>query len=86
MMQKHNMDDVELQKVYDEFLQILSRMCMEHNPQMVTGTMMALALRLYKTTLAPEDFKRMIQTVYDSADSIEPFEHLNTQLDPKNLH
>ncbi len=86
MKPSHNMDDVELQQVYDEFFQVLARMCMEHSAQMVTGTMMALALRLYKTTLAPEDFKKMIQTVYDTADSIEPFEHFNTKINSKNLH
>jgi len=80
------MTDIELQKCYDEFFQLLTRMCMDYEPQMVTGTMMALALRLYKSTLAPEDFKKMIQTVYDTADSIEPFEHINTKLDPKNIH
>ena len=79
---KLNMTDIELQK----FFQLLTRMCMDYEPQMVTGTMMALALRLYKSTLAPEDFKKMIQTVYDTADSIEPFEHINTKLDPKNIH
>jgi hypothetical protein len=83
---KLNMTDIELQKCYDEFFQLLTRMCMDYEPQMVTGTMMALALRLYKSTLAPEDFKKMIQTVYDTADSIEPFEHINTKLDPKNIH
>lgn len=86
MKPSHNMNDVELQQVYDEFFQLLARMCMEHNPQMVTGTMMALALRLYRTTLSPEDFKKMIQTVYDTADSIEPFEHFNTKINSKNLH
>ena len=35
---KLNMTDIELQKCYDEFFQLLTRMCMDYEPQMVTGT------------------------------------------------
>jgi hypothetical protein len=85
-MSKLNMNDVALQQVYDEFFQLLTRMCEEYEPQMVTGTMMALALRLYKTTLTAKEFKKMIQTISNTADSIEPFEHMNTEPNLKKLH
>lgn len=86
MSSKPSKKDVELQQVYDEFFKMLTRMCKLYELQMVTGTMLALALRLYKTTLTPEDFKKMIQVVYDTADSIEPFDHLNTKPNNKNIH
>jgi hypothetical protein len=53
---------------------------------MVTGTMMAIALRLYKTTLTPEDFSKMIETVHRTAEYIEPFNMDSIKPSPKKLH
>ena len=83
---KLNMTDIELQKCYDEFFQLLTRMCMDYEPQMVTGTMMAIALRLYKTTLTPEDFTKMIETIHRTAEHIEPFDMDSIKPNTKNLH
>jgi hypothetical protein len=47
---------------------------MEHDSQIVASTMLAQALRLYKTILTEEDFEAMIRTVADTADRIEPYQ------------
>jgi predicted unusual protein kinase regulating ubiquinone biosynthesis (AarF/ABC1/UbiB family) len=86
MIQKPNMSDVELQNIYDEFFQLMAKLCVTHEPQMVTGTMMAIALRLYKTTLTPEDFTKMIDTVHRTAEHIEPFDMNSIKPNTKNLH
>jgi predicted unusual protein kinase regulating ubiquinone biosynthesis (AarF/ABC1/UbiB family) len=86
MIQKPNMSDVELQNIYDEFFQLMAKLCVTHEPQMVTGTMMAIALRLYKTTLTPEDFTKMIQTIHNTAEYIEPFDMDSIKPNTKNLH
>jgi predicted unusual protein kinase regulating ubiquinone biosynthesis (AarF/ABC1/UbiB family) len=86
MIQKPNMSDVELQNIYDEFFQLMAKLCVTHEPQMVTGTMMAIALRLYKTTLTPEDFTKMIETVHRTAEHIEPFDMDSIKPNTKNLH
>jgi len=86
MIQKPNMSDVELQNIYDEFFQLMAKLCVTHEPQMVTGTMMAIALRLYKTTLTPEDFTKMIETIYNTAEYIEPFDMDSMKPNTKNLH
>ena len=86
MIQKPNMSDVELQNIYDEFFQLMAKLCVTHEPQMVTGTMMAIALRLYKTTLTPEDFTKMIETVHRTAEHIEPFDMNSIKPNTKNLH
>jgi len=86
MIQKPNMSDVELQNIYDEFFQLMAKLCVTHEPQMVTGTMMAIALRLYKTTLTPEDFTKMIETVHRTAEYIEPFDMDSIKPNTKNLH
>jgi len=40
----------------------------------IAGTMMAQALRLYKTNLTEEGFRSMVQTIADSGDNIQPFD------------
>ena len=86
MIQKPNMSDVELQNIYDEFFQLMAKLCVTHEPQMITGTMMAIALRLYKTTLTPEDFTKMIETIHRTAEHIEPFDMDSIKPNTKNLH
>lgn len=79
-------EDIQLQQVYDEFFKLMARLCSEYEPQQVTSTMMAIALRLYKTTLAPEDFSKMIETIYKTAEHIEPFDMHSMKPNPKKLH
>ena len=81
-----NAEDAELQEIYDRFFQLMAELCVEHPAQMVTGTMMAIALRLYKTTLTTEDFNKMIQTMHDTAHSIEPFMDMPLKTLSKKLH
>ena len=38
----------------------------KYEPQMVAGTLMAIAIRLYKTNLSDDGFSEMLQTVLDS--------------------
>jgi len=79
-------EDIELQQVYDEFFAVMARLCSEYAPQQVTSTMMAIALRLYKTTLVPEDYTKMIETIYKTAEYIEPFDMDHVKPNPKKLH
>ena len=44
------------------------------DPQMVASTMLAIAMRLYKTILTPSDFERFVSVVSEESDGIEPFE------------
>jgi hypothetical protein len=41
---------------------------------MVAGTMMAQALRIYKSTLDDEGFKGMIETIVESESKIQPYD------------
>ena len=45
----------------------------KHEPQMVAGTLMAIAIRLYKTTLDDDGFSQMLETVLDSEKEIRPY-------------
>ena len=67
-------EDVKLNDCYQELFKTVVDMQAKYNNQMIAGTMMAQALRLYKTNLTEEGFKSMVQTIADSSDTIEPFD------------
>ena len=45
----------------------------QYEPQMVAGTLMAIAIRLYKTTLSDDGFSQMLQTVLDAEDDVKSY-------------
>tara|TARA_R110002020_G_scaffold147452_2_gene322802 strand:+ start:25 stop:261 length:237 start_codon:yes stop_codon:yes gene_type:complete len=63
----------ELQDIYNKiFKQAIDHM-KKHEPQMVAGTLMAIAIRLYKTSLSDDGFSEMLQTVLDSEDTVKSY-------------
>ena len=72
-MTKKN-EDEKLNECYQELFKIVIDMQNKYNNQMIAGTMMAQALRLYKTNLTEEGFRSMVQTIADSGDNIQPFD------------
>ena len=64
----------KLNDCYQELFKKVVDLQARYNNQMIAGTMMAQALRLYKTNLTDEGFKSMVQTIADSGDTIEPFD------------
>ena len=45
----------------------------KYEPQMVAGIMMAIAIRLYRTSLSDDGFSEMLQSVLDSEKDIKPY-------------
>ena len=68
----------ELQEVYDKIFDQSVKHMKKYEPQMVAGTLMAIAIRLYKTTLDDKSFHSMLQTVLDSEDEIRPYDDKET--------
>jgi|TARA_R110000824_G_scaffold53866_1_gene148700 hypothetical protein len=64
----------ELNDCYQELFKTVIDMQVRYNNQMIAGTMMAQALRIYKSNLTEEGFKAMVQTIADSSDTIKPFD------------
>jgi len=64
----------ELNDCYQELFKTVVDMQARYNNQMIAGTMMAQALRIYKSNLTEEGFRSMVQTIADSSDTIEPFD------------
>ena len=63
----------ELQEVYNKIFEQSIKHMKKHEPQMVAGTLMAIAIRLYRTSLSDDGFSQMLQTVLDSEDGIRPY-------------
>ena len=63
----------ELQDIYNKIFDQAVRHMKKYEPQMVAGTLMAIAIRLYRTSLSDDGFSQMLQTVLDSEKDIKPY-------------
>ena len=60
------MDDTK--KIYEEFFEHAMHLLNDHqkSPELVAGTMMAIAQRIYKTQLSEEEYREMMEVVKDA--------------------
>ena len=63
----------ELQDIYNKIFAQVIRHMKKYEPQMVAGTLMAIAIRLYKTSFSDDGFSEMLQTVLDSEKSVKSY-------------
>ena len=61
-----------LEKIYNEIFKDALDYMEEYPTQAVAATYMAIAMRLYKTHLEDDDYKKMIETVMET--EVEPYE------------
>jgi len=65
--------DKELQEIYNKVFEQSIKHMKKYEPQMVASTLMAIAIRLYKTSLSDDGFSQMLQTILDSEEDIRPY-------------
>ena len=63
----------ELQDIYNKIFNQAVKHMKKHEPQMVAGTLMAIAIRLYRTSLSDDGFSQMLQTILDSEAEVRPY-------------
>ncbi len=63
----------ELQDIYNKIFKQTVRHIKTYEPQMVAGTLMAIAIRLYRTSLSDDGFHQMLQTVLDSEEDVKSY-------------
>ena len=63
----------ELQDIYNKIFDQAFKHMKKHEPQMVAGTLMAIAIRLYRTSLSDDGFSQMLQTILDSEAEVRPY-------------
>ena len=66
-------EEKELQDVYNKIFEQSIQHMKIYEPQMVAGTLMAIAIRLYRTNLSDDGFYEMLQTVLDSEGDIKSY-------------
>tara|TARA_Y100001951_G_C11113207_1_gene168647 strand:+ start:60 stop:305 length:246 start_codon:yes stop_codon:yes gene_type:complete len=59
-------------KVYDELFEHAITLIQDHPPELIAGTLMAIAQRLYKTHLSEPEYKRLMDFI--TTVEIEPYE------------
>ena len=67
-------EEKELQELNNKIFEQVLKHMKKHDPQMVAGTLMAIAIRLYKTRLSDDGFHKMLQTIMDSEDEVESYD------------
>jgi hypothetical protein len=74
---KKTKKDLELEFIYNELFDKMVELVLRYNePQMVASTMMAQAMRLYKTVFKyPGEFEEVMDTIIKQSETIEPFNH-----------
>jgi hypothetical protein len=75
-------DGKELKEVYNIIFQEVARLLLieKKQVQIVAATLLAQALRLYKSSLNEADFIRMMNSIPESIDKIRPYD----ELEPKD--
>ncbi len=58
--------DKDLQEIYNRVFEDAMRYTNQFPIQMVAATYIAVAMRLYKTTLSNDEYELMIQTIMDT--------------------
>ena len=55
-------------KIYDEFFEHAMHLLNDHSksPELVAGTMMAIAQRIYKTQLSEDEYEEMMEVIKDA--------------------
>ena len=70
--------DKELDELYQEIFASAVEYMKDYEAQMVAGTLMAVAIRLYKTNLTDDGFRQMLDTIIDC--EVEPYDILKKVL------
>ena len=63
--------DKDLEKIYNDVFADATEYMDDYEVQAVAATYMAIAMRLYKTTLDDDEYKSMIETVMES--EVKPY-------------
>ena len=61
----------DLEHIYNDVFEDALKYMNDYEVQAVAATYMAIAMRLYKTSLAEDEYKAMIQTVMDT--EVKPY-------------
>ena len=64
-------EDIKLNSVYKDVFELAMKLSESYPQQVVASTYMAIAMRLYRTALAEEEYGRLMRFILDTP--VEPF-------------
>jgi hypothetical protein len=64
--------DKDLQEIYNRIFADAMKYTDQFNIQMVAATYIAIAMRLYKTSLTPQEYEMMIQAIMET--EVKPYD------------
>ena len=64
-------EDIKLNKVYQDVFTLAMKLSENYPQQVVASTYMAIAMRLYRTALAEDEYGRLMRFIMDTP--VEPF-------------
>ena len=64
-------EDIKLREVYQDVFTKALKLSENYPPQMVAATYMAIAMRLYRTSLAETEYARLMHYIMET--DVEPF-------------
>ena len=73
-MDNKKITNEDTREVYDEFFEHAMHLLNDHQApvELIAGTMLAIAQRLYKTQLSDEEYKEMMEVIKDAP--VKPYE------------
>ena len=73
-------DDQDTQKVYDEFFEHAMHLLNDHQApvELIAGTMMAIAQRLYKTQLNDDEYREIMEVIKNAP--VKPYEKTKVRI------
>ena len=83
LLKKPKNKEKALQEIYNKTFEQSVKHMKKYETQMVAGTLMAIAIRLYRTSLSDDGFHSMLQTVLDSEEDVKSYFDFN---DKKTVH
>ena len=72
-MKNKEKEKKQLQEIYNKIFEQSIKHMKKYEPQMVAGTLMAIAIRLYRTSLSDDGFHQMLQTVFDAEEDVKSY-------------
>ena len=63
--------DKDLQEIYNQIFKDAMKYTDQFNIQMVAATYIAIAMRLYKTSLTPQEYEMMVSTILET--EVQPY-------------
>ena len=64
-------EDIKLNSVYKDVFEMAMKLSENYPQQVIASTYMAIAMRLYRTALAEEEYGRLMRFIMDTP--VEPF-------------